>query len=135
MLCRLCYAMLCYAMLCYAMLCYAMLCYAMLCYAMLCYAMLCYAMLCYAMLCYAMPKAIVNIRRGFTLASSVLPTPVGPRNMKLAIGRFGSDSPARDLRTRTGSLTPSLLTKPSAALHIGSKCHNRLCLPRWGHEA
>src|ERR1700694_1346906 len=28
------------------------------------------------------------------LASSVLPTPVGPRNMKLPIGRFGSDRPA-----------------------------------------
>jgi hypothetical protein len=30
------------------------------------------------------------------LASSVLPTPVGPRNMKDAMGRFGSASPARD---------------------------------------
>ena len=28
-------------------------------------------------------------------ASSVLPTPVGPRNMNEPIGRFGSDSPAR----------------------------------------
>ena len=32
-----------------------------------------------------------------TLASSVLPTPVGPRNMKDAMGRPGSDSPIRDL--------------------------------------
>jgi hypothetical protein len=29
-------------------------------------------------------------------ASSVLPTPVGPRNMKDAMGRLGSDSPARE---------------------------------------
>jgi len=35
---------------------------------------------------------------GYTLASSVLPTPVGPRNMKPAIGRFGSDRPTRDLQ-------------------------------------
>ena len=31
-------------------------------------------------------------------ASSVLPTPVGPRNRNEPIGRFGSDSPARDRR-------------------------------------
>ena len=30
------------------------------------------------------------------LHSSVLPTPVGPRNMKLAIGRSGSERPARE---------------------------------------
>ena len=33
------------------------------------------------------------------LVSSVLPTPVGPRNMKEPIGRFGSCSPARARRT------------------------------------
>ena len=33
------------------------------------------------------------------LASSVLPTPVGPAKMKLPIGRFGSFRPARLLRT------------------------------------
>ncbi len=31
-------------------------------------------------------------------ASSVLPTPVGPRKMKLASGRFGSCRPARERR-------------------------------------
>ena len=31
-------------------------------------------------------------------ASSVLPTPVGPRNMKLPTGRFGFFSPARERR-------------------------------------
>ena len=33
------------------------------------------------------------------LANSVLPTPVGPRNMKEAIGRFGSPMPARELQS------------------------------------
>ena len=32
-------------------------------------------------------------------ASSVLPTPVGPRNRNDPIGRFGSDKPARLRRT------------------------------------
>ena len=36
-------------------------------------------------------------------ANSVLPTPVGPRKMKLPIGRFGSFSP--DLARRTASET------------------------------
>src|SRR5690606_32227476 len=31
-------------------------------------------------------------------ASSVLPTPVGPRNRKLPMGRWGSDRPARERR-------------------------------------
>ena len=36
-------------------------------------------------------------------ASSVFPTPVGPRNMKLPMGRPGSESPARALRTASAS--------------------------------
>ena len=36
-------------------------------------------------------------------ASSVLPTPVGPRKMKLAIGRFGSLSPARARSTASAT--------------------------------
>ena len=44
--------------------------------------------------------------------SSVLPTPVGPRNMNEPIGRFGSCKPARDRRTawataRTASSWPT----------------------------
>ena len=35
-------------------------------------------------------------------ASSVLPTPVGPRNRKLPIGRSGSESPARERRSASG---------------------------------
>ena len=33
------------------------------------------------------------------LASSVLPTPEGPRKMKLPMGRFGSCKPVRERRT------------------------------------
>ena len=36
-------------------------------------------------------------------ASSVLPTPVGPRNRKLPIGRSGSPSPARERRTASAT--------------------------------
>ena len=37
-----------------------------------------------------------NRDRAKALANSVLPTPVGPRKIKLAVGRFGSASPARE---------------------------------------
>ena len=37
-----------------------------------------------------------NRDRAKALANSVLPTPVGPRKMKLAVGRLGSASPARE---------------------------------------
>ena len=40
-----------------------------------------------------------NMNWASCLASSVLPTPVGPAKMKLPIGRFGSFRPARLLRT------------------------------------
>ena len=45
-------------------------------------------------------------------ASSVLPTPVGPRNMKLPTGRFGFLSPARDRRIArdTAEMARSWLT-------------------------
>src|SRR3954469_9099335 len=36
-------------------------------------------------------------------ASSVLPTPVGPRNRKLPIGRSGSPSPTRERRTASAA--------------------------------
>ena len=38
-------------------------------------------------------------------ASSVFPTPVGPRKMKLPIGRLGSCSPARARRTASDTAT------------------------------
>lgn len=39
-------------------------------------------------------SSVLNRFEASALASSVLPTPVGPRNMKLAMGRLGSDRPA-----------------------------------------
>ena len=43
-------------------------------------------------------KAIDLIDQASARASSVLPTPVGPRKRKLPTGRFGSPSPARERR-------------------------------------
>ena len=42
-------------------------------------------------------------------ASSVLPTPVGPRKRKLPIGRFGSPSPARARRTASATAVDGLV--------------------------
>ena len=39
-----------------------------------------------------------NKNEARALVSSVLPTPVGPKNMKEPYGRLGSDNPALDLR-------------------------------------
>ena len=39
-----------------------------------------------------------NMNSASARASSVLPTPVGPRNTKLPTGRFGFFSPARERR-------------------------------------
>ena len=40
-----------------------------------------------------------NRKSASALASSVLPTPVGPRNRNDPVGRFGSEMPARERRT------------------------------------
>ena len=47
-------------------------------------------------------------------ASSVLPTPVGPRNRKLPSGRFGSDRPARLRRTADGDRVHGLVLPDDA---------------------
>ena len=55
-------------------------------------------------------SSVLNRYTASALASSVLPTPVGPRNMKDAMGRCGSPSPARDLhRSQHVSSTKSTL--------------------------
>ncbi|MNN06211.1 hypothetical protein D3C81_1189940 [compost metagenome] len=46
-----------------------------------------------------MASSVSNRNSASALHSSVLPTPVGPRNMNEPLGRFGSDSPARERRT------------------------------------
>src|SRR3979409_2102548 len=45
------------------------------------------------------------------LVSSVLPTPVGPRNMNEPIGRFGSCRPARERRTAVAT-PPTASARP-----------------------
>ena len=73
-------------------------------------------------------------------ASSVLPTPVGPRNRNDPMGRFGSDRPARDRRIafataltasswpmtrpwRTSSMRTSLAISPSMSRLTGMPVH------------
>ena len=43
-------------------------------------------------------SSVSNMNSANALHSSVLPTPVGPKNMNEPLGRFGSDSPARERR-------------------------------------
>ena len=52
-----------------------------------------------------------NKKSANDFASSVLPTPVGPKNMNEPVGRFGSATPARERRTasdteRTAAFCP-----------------------------
>ena len=42
--------------------------------------------------------SVSNRKFAIALQSSVLPTPVGPRNRNEPIGRFGSDRPERERR-------------------------------------
>ena len=46
-----------------------------------------------------MASSVSNRNSANALVSSVLPTPVGPRNRNEPIGRFGSLRPARPRRT------------------------------------
>ena len=41
-------------------------------------------------------SSVLNRNVASVFASSVFPTPVGPRNMNDAMGRLGSDKPARE---------------------------------------
>ena len=80
--------------------------------------------------------------------SSVLPTPVGPRNMNEPIGRFGSCRPARERRTavataRTASAWPttrlprlssifrSLSFSPSSILSTGTPVQRDTTCAMW----
>ena len=62
-----------------------------------------------------------NRNAASALVSSVLPTPVGPRNRKLPIGRFGSCNPARARRTalataRNASSWPTTRLRSSSSM-------------------
>src|SRR3954453_13773974 len=67
----------------------------------------------------AMARSSSNRNSASALDSSVLPTPVGPRNRNEPIGRLGSPRPARLRRTaseraRTGAAPPPPLLPPPA---------------------
>ena len=60
-----------------------------------------------------------NRKAASALVSSVLPTPVGPRNMNEPIGRFGSCRPARARRTAVETaLTASPCPTTRWAMHV-----------------
>ena len=55
-------------------------------------------------------------------ASSVFPTPVGPRKMKLPIGRFGSFSPARARRSASATASIALSWPITRSCSASSMC-------------
>ena len=59
-----------------------------------------------------------NRKPASALVSSVLPTPVGPRNMKDPMGRFGSCSPARERLHRSGHRDHGLFLAHDALAEI-----------------
>ena len=85
-------------------------------------------------------SSVSNRNPASALQSSVLPTPVGPRNRKLPFGRLGSESPARERRTAldtavtasswpttracsASSMRSSLSRSPSSILDTGMPVH------------
>ena len=72
-------------------------------------------------------KTYAEQTEGCTLVSSVLPTPVGPQNMRAAMGRLGSFSPTRarfkaDETADTASSCPiTRACTPASRLHISLK--------------
>ena len=61
-------------------------------------------------------SSLPNMNSASALASSVLPTPVGPRKMNEPIGRFGSLSPARARRTAFETIADRLLLADDPAV-------------------
>ena len=81
-----------------------------------------------------------NMNSASARASSVLPTPVGPRNRNVPIGRSGSCSPARERRSaldtaltasswpitrwcRRSSMCTSFSISPSSSRETGTPVH------------
>ena len=64
------------------------------------------------------------------LANSVLPTPVGPKNKKLPIGRLGSFIPARALTTASDTRSTALSCPTTRSCKISLKFNNFLFLFR-----
>ena len=55
-----------------------------------------------------MASRLSNKNSANALHSSVLPTPVGPKNKKEPFGRLGSDKPARERRTALATAVSAL---------------------------
>ena len=63
------------------------------------------------------------------LASSVLPTPVGPRKRKDPVGRFGSEMPARERRTASDTVLTARSWPMRRSCRRSSMWSNFSCSP------
>ena len=70
-------------------------------------------------------SSVPNMNSASAFASSVLPTPVGPRKRKLPIGRFGSFKPARARRTARLSVEIACSCPTTRALSVSSIFRSR----------
>src|SRR5690349_22137526 len=65
---------------------------------------------------------ILNRSAASAFVSSVLPTPVGPKNMNEPVGRFGSCRPARARRT---AVATARTASRSEERRVGKECRSR----------
>src|SRR5437764_1233811 len=72
-----------------------------------------------------MDSSVSNRNSASALHSSVLPTPVGPRNRNEPFGRRGSDNPARDRRMAFATMR-SASSWPTTRLESASSMRNNL---------
>ena len=75
-------------------------------------------------------SSLPNMNSASALASSVFPTPVGPRKMNEPIGRFGSLSPARARRTAFETI-PIASSWPMTRPWRASSMLSRRCDSSW----
>ncbi|SHV69273.1 Uncharacterised protein [Mycobacteroides abscessus subsp. abscessus] len=68
-----------------------------------------------------------NRKSASALASSVLPTPVGPRNRNDPVGRLGSATPARARRTASETASTAFFC-PTTRLPSSSSMRNNLAV-------
>ena len=74
-----------------------------------------------------MARSSSNRNSASARASSVLPTPVGPRKRKLPIGRFGSPRPARERRTAFATASTAA-SCPTTRFFSSSSMWRSLCI-------
>ena len=65
-----------------------------------------------------MARSSSNRNSASARANSVLPTPVGPRKMKLPTGRFGSFNPERARTTASATAVDSLVLADHALVQL-----------------